>query len=170
MEGSTGARRVGTTGDTGGTSTDHDAGRRGEKKRSLAQLFCLIVGLVLIVVGIIGFFVSNGSDFALPDSLNPGARGELFGLFDINGWENIVHIASGALLLFASAKANLARTVALVFGVVYALVAVLGWIDSEDVLGILPVNTEGNLLHTALAAASLLAALLPTRDEADRKG
>lgn len=161
MEGSTGARRVGTTGDTSG---DVDRDGKGGKKRSLAQLFCLIAGLTLLVVGIIGFFVENGGDFALPDSLNPGARGELFGLFDINGWENIVHIASGALLLFASAKANLARTVALIFGVVYALVAVLGWIDSEDVLGILPVNTEGNLLHTALAAASLLAALLPTKE------
>ncbi len=164
MEGSTGARRAGAT---GGTSAD--AGH-GEKKRSLAQLFCLIFGLVLVVVGILGFFVENGSDFALPDSLNPGARGELFGIFDINGWENIVHIATGALLLFGSVQANLARTIALIFGVAYVAVTVLGFIDSEDVLGLIPVNTEGNLLHAALAAAALLAALLPTRDAADRAG
>lgn len=166
MEGSTGARRVGTTGDTGGTG-DVDHARKGEKKRSLAQLFCLIVGLTLIAVGILGFLVEDGSSFSLPESVE-GSPAELLG-FTINGWENIIHIATGALLLFASPKANLARTVALIFGVVYALVTVLGFIDGESVLGLFPVNTATNLLHAALSAAALLAALLPTRDEADRK-
>jgi len=170
MEGSTGARRVGTTGDTGGTGTGHsgDAGRKGEKKRSLAQLFCLIVGLTLIAVGILGFLVEDGSSFSLPESVE-GSPAELLG-FTINGWENIIHLATGALLLFASAQANLARTVALVFGVVYALVTVLGFIDGDSVLGLFPVNTATNLLHAALAASALLAALLPTRDAADRAG
>ncbi len=159
MEGSTGARRVGTTGDTSG---DVDRDGKGGKKRSLAQLFCLIVGLTLLVAGIIGFLVEDGSSFSLPDSVEDSPA-ELLG-FLINGWENIIHIATGALLLFASPKANLARTVALIFGVVYALVTVLGFIDGESVLGLFPVNTATNLLHAALSAAALLAALLPTKE------
>ena len=144
-------------------SHDHDHGTHDHKARSLAQLFTLITGLVLVAVGIIGFFVTNGSDFGLPESLQPGAKGELFGLFDINGWENVIHIATGALLLIGSTKPNLARTVLLVFGLAYVAVTLLGFIDSEDVLGLFPVNTEGNLLHAALAGSSLLAALAPVR-------
>ena len=156
----TGARRVGAGGDTT-TGT-------GKKPRSLAQLFCLIFGLVLIAVGILGFFYDNGADFALPDSLEPGARGEILGLLDTNGWHNVVHLASGALLLFASPRAALARTVALVFGLTYVVVTIWGVIDTESVFELIPVNDEDNILHAALAAAGLLAALLPTRHPEDR--
>ena len=140
-------------------------GERGTKKRSLAQLFCLLFGLVLIGAGVLGFFYDNGADFDLPSSLRPGSKGELLGLFDINGWHNVVHLASGVLLLVGSVQANLARTVALVFGLAYVAVTILGFLDSEDVVGLIPVNTEDNILHAALAGAALLAALLPTREK-----
>ena len=149
----------------GGTAVPAGTAEGETKKRSLAQLFCLLFGLVLIGAGVLGFFYDNGADFDLPESLQPGTKGELLGLFDINGWHNVVHIASGALLLIGSVAANLARTVALVFGLTYVAVTILGSIDSEDVLGLLPVNTEDNILHGALAGAALLAALLPTREK-----
>ena len=159
----TGARRAGAgdepirdpAGAPGAAAADRDRGADGGK--TLAQIFCLVVGAVLVAVGILGFFYTT--EFGLPESLNPGSKDELLGLFDINGWHNVVHLATGALLLAASPSAPLARTVAIGFGLVYALVAVLGWIDGDDVIGLIPTNDEDNVLHTALAATGLLAGL-----------
>jgi hypothetical protein len=73
----------------------------------------------------------------------------------VNGWHNVVHIASG-LVGLALARTH-AREFALGFGVVYAVVAVWGFIvgDGGSILSIIPVNTEDNVLHAVLAVAGL---------------
>lgn len=130
------------------------ARRQGAKEgagRTLAQGFCLVTGLVLIAVGVLGFFF-GGSDF----TIGPGVSGENFIVFEVNGWHNVVHIATGAFLLLMAASARTAITGALVFGVVYVAVTVLGFIDGDDLLTLAPVNTADNFLHLALAVAALL--------------
>jgi hypothetical protein len=69
--------------------------------RSVAQWFCLIVGATLAVVGLLGFIAEAKFDTSAGG--DPGALdGENFVLFEVNGWHNIVHIASGLFLLAAS--------------------------------------------------------------------
>ena len=121
---------------------------------SPAQVFCGLVGLVLIVAGIVGFFAN--ADFAGPDQ-----RGELLGL-DVNAWHNIVHIATGLLLLAGAPSAAGARVICVVFGATYALVAVLGIIDGSDVLGLIPIDGADNVLHSVLAVLALVAAAAPS--------
>ena len=64
---------------------------------SPARLYCTLVGAVLVIAGIIGFFYSAGFD--------TGAAGvakdtdEVFGILAVNGWHNIVHILLGVLAL-----------------------------------------------------------------------
>ena len=159
MEQRTAARRGSTAATDRVDSGNHHRGEE-RKGRSPAQLYCLLFGTVLIIAGIAGFFTENGTEFGLPDSLRPGDS-ELLSLFDINGWHNLVHIATGALLLLASPKAALARTVALVFGLAYVAVTIIGLIDTEDVLGLIPINGADNILHAALAITAILAALMP---------
>ena len=123
-----------------------------------AQWYCRLGGFALLLVGIVGFFVEPG--FAV------GERGELI-VFDINGTHNLVHLLSGLVLLLVAGSAGLARAFAAVFGVVYGAVAVIGLIDGQDVLGIIPVNDADNVLHIGLAALALLAAAIsgPRRDD-----
>jgi hypothetical protein len=152
---------------SGRNAADHDHGR------TPAQWFCLLVGATLLLVGLLGFIADASFDVAGTGDgeSNGNANGELQGDsflgFEVNGWHNLVHIASGLLLLSAFAKRKAAKTVALAFGVIYALVTVIGMIDGNDVLGILPVNPADNVLHLVLSAAAILAALASKADDHD---
>jgi hypothetical protein len=122
---------------------------------SPARLYALLVGGALTIAGIIGFFYE--SSFDTGDSIQTDA---VFGILDVNGWHNVVHLATGLLGLAAVGYA--ARTYALVLGLVYVVVAVWGFIevggDSAGViLDFLPVNTEDNVLHAILGVLGLAA-------------
>ena len=106
---------------------------------SPARLYALVFGAVLVVAGIIGFFYE--STFTDDKTV----RDSVFGILEVNGWHNVVHIATGALGLLAfAAGAYAARTYALGLGVVYIAVAIWGFIvgDGDSILSIVPVNTE----------------------------
>jgi hypothetical protein len=122
---------------------------------SPARLYAGLVGAVLVVAGIIGFFYS--ASFG-----SPGEVDDVFGILGVNAWHNLVHIATGAVGLLAFAAGNRAsRTYALVFGAVYLVVAIWGFIigSGDSILGFIPVNTEDNVLHTALGILGVGAGL-----------
>jgi uncharacterized protein DUF4383 len=76
----------------------------------MAKTVCKILGVVFLLVGIIGF-------------VNPNALGAHLG-----NVHNVVHIVSGAIALYLGFAGTLAaaKTFALVFGVVYLGLGVLG--------------------------------------------
>jgi hypothetical protein len=120
-----------------------------------ARLYGGVVGATLVVAGIIGFFYS--SDFG-----SPGKVDAVFGILDVNGWHNVVHILTGALGLLAfSAGAHAARQYALAVGAVYIVVAVWGFIvgSGDTILSIIPVNTADNVFHLLIGLAGLGAGL-----------
>jgi hypothetical protein len=128
---------------------------------SPARLYAGVVGATLVVAGIIGFFYS--ADFG-----SPGDVDAVFGILDVNGWHNVVHILTGALGLLAfSAGLYAARQYALALGVVYLVVAIWGFVvgDGDQILGIIPVNTEDNILHVLLGVAGLGAGLASSEVE-----
>ncbi len=132
-------------------------------RRSLAQWFCLVVGLALLLGGILGMLTAdNNFDTAAsdPDGI---LQGDGFLGFEVNGWHNLVHIVSGAVLLLGFARHGLARTLAIAFGVVYAVLLVLGLVNGNDILGFVPVNIADNVLHGVLALLGLGAGLLSTQ-------
>jgi hypothetical protein len=113
-----------------------------------------LAGGALLLAGIVGFIADAG--FNTGQDLDGD---KLIGIFEVNGWHNLVHILSGLLLLGASTKRAPAKTVALLFGLTYGAVAIYGLIDGSDVIGLIPVNGPDNLLHIALAAAGVFAAI-----------
>ena len=142
--------------------------------RHPAQWYCLLAGLALLLAGILGFLAdaSFDTEYGNADTDQTGnADGQLQGDgllgFEVNGWHNLVHLASGLVLLLAWRKGGLARTVALAFGVVYGLVALIGLIDGNDVLGIIPVNGADNILHIGLSLLGIVAGLLPWKRDHD---
>jgi hypothetical protein len=148
-----------------GDRTHHDADRRHP-----AQLYCLVAGAILTLLGLLGWIADSSFDTeaANPDTDAAGnADGQLQGDgilgFEVNGWHNLVHLLSGVVLLLAARRGGLARTVALAFGAVYGLVALIGLIDGNDILGFIPVNAADNILHLGLSALGIIAGLLPWR-------
>jgi hypothetical protein len=131
-------------------------------RRSPAQVYALLVGAMLTVAGIAGFFYN--SDFTSDKSV----RDAVLGIFDVNGWHNVFHIATGALGLVAAGSYASGRSYALVLGIVYIAVAIWGFIvgDGDSILSILPVNTADNVLHL-LIGVSGIAAGTATRAVAD---
>lgn len=112
---------------------------------NIAKLYAQVLGIVLTAVGILGFVPALSSD------------GNLLGIFAINSAHNVVHLLSGLVGLAAGflGSGQYARWYAGVFGVVYGLVTIIGFIQMTTVLGIIPVNLPDNLLHTAIAIVSL---------------
>ncbi len=113
----------------------------------MAKTFALIFGVVFLVVGILGYFP------------NPIVGESAF--FHTDGVHNVVHLVSGVFFLlvafFAPAYAAIGM---MVFGVVYLLVAILGFIGMDPVLGFIYVNRADNFLHLALGVVIGLVGLM----------
>jgi len=115
-----------------------------------AKAFAGGIGAVYLLVGLVGFTVTGGSQ----------ETHQLFWLFDVNLVHNIVHLAVGALGLAAfSAGVQASRTFAIGLAVVYAAVAVAGLTQSGQFLGIIPLAGYDIALHigTALVAVAAFA-------------
>jgi Domain of unknown function (DUF4383) len=146
------------------THTAEAAGRRRTAaRRTPAQLYCLIAGATLLVAGVAGFIADASFDFG------DGIQGSDLIVFEVNGTHNLIHLASGGVLLLAAARRAPAKAVALTFGIVYGVVTVIGLIDGEDVLGLFPVDAADNILHLALAAVGIGAALASPGDDERRQ-
>jgi hypothetical protein len=126
--------------------------------RSTNQLVGYGFGAVYVLVGLIGFTVSGGSDFAGPHG------GHLLGIFGVNGLHNVVHLLVGAALIGAAAAgAVAAKTVNTLVGAVYLLVGVLGLIIGSSSLNLLALNASDHILHFASALALLTVGLAGDR-------
>lgn len=110
----------------------------------------ILFGIVFLAVGVLGF---------VPAVSKPGPDGMpmLLGLFMVNGIHSIVHIASGVVfLLCGMAGAGASSLFFKIFGLVYALVAVMGFVVKDGMIfGLISNNTADTWLHVVLAAAML---------------
>jgi hypothetical protein len=131
------------------TASRTDAG-----DRTPAQWYSLIFGAVLLLAGILGFIANSDFD------VGSNVQGDELVVFEVNGWHNIIHIASGLAGLALASRADTARLFALGFGAVYLVVTLWGLIDGDDILfGLAPVNPADNVLHLAIAIAGIAAGL-----------
>jgi hypothetical protein len=121
--------------------------------RTPAQLYSLLFGATLLLVGILGFIVDSSFSTSTPPS------GDKLIVFDVNGWHNIVHIASGILGLLLARTAAGGRAFALGFGAIYLVVTIWGFITGDSVLGIVAINTADNILHLVIAGVGIAAGL-----------
>jgi hypothetical protein len=102
-------------------------------------------GIVFLLVGALGFVPGMTRD------------GHLLGIFHVNGAHNIVHLLTGAVALFCGiSSAHASQLFFRIFGLVYGLVAVLGFVmGDQPLLGIIANNRADAWLHTGIAAVSL---------------
>ena len=115
----------------------------------------VLFGIVFILVGILGF-VPGITDNQM-----------LLGIFHVNAAHNVVHLLSGAAALFTGmTSAGAARVYFRVFGVIYGLVAVMGFMMGDSMLlGMISNNTADTWLHVVIAAVSLLLGFMPASPE-----
>jgi hypothetical protein len=129
-------------------------------KRSPAQVYALVFGVTLVLAGIVGFFYS--ADFSTGAATrDPANRDAVLGLLDVNGWHNVVHILTGVVGLAVAGSWIGSRAYAWGLGIVYLVVAAVGFAigSGDSIIGLIPVNTDDNVLHVAIAVLGLMAAL-----------
>lgn len=121
----------------------------------MAKTICKLLGVVFVLVGIAGFFITKDPS------------GDFYGTH-LTMAHNIVHIVSGLLALYFGFAGSLggARAFCLVFGAVYLLLGVVGFVigkDPDHMLTIiqdqLMLGTRDHILHIALGVIFLLGAL-----------
>lgn len=109
----------------------------------MLKKLAILFGVVFLAVGVLGFTpLTNDDDL-------------LLGIFQVSALHNVIHILSGVAALVGAMEEKYAKLYFQIFGVVYAVVAVVGWVQQTTVLGVIDVNTADNVLHTVLAVAIL---------------
>ncbi len=121
----------------------------------MVKTAAILFGVVFLFIGILGFVPA-----ATP------ANGMLLGIFHVNTAHNIVHLASGVVfLLCGMAGVGASRIFFRIFGVVYALVAVLGfYYGDQPLLGLISNNTADTWLHVMLAVLMLYLGFVASGD------
>lgn len=117
----------------------------------MVKTAAILFGIVFLAIGVLGFVPG------ITTPMGDGTGGMLLGIFHVNLAHNVVHLLTGAVALFAGmASAGAARTFFRIFGVVYALVAVLGFVQGDGMLlGLISNNTADTWLHVGIAVVSL---------------
>jgi hypothetical protein len=109
----------------------------------MAKTFALVLGVVLLLVGVLGYV------------LNP-TGGHLLGIFAVDGIHNAIHVVSG-IAGIAAAMMGWARLYCQAFGLIYLLVGILGFVATDSngmLLGLMHNNMADNLLHLTIGGAS----------------
>ena len=122
----------------------------------MVKTAAVLFGIVFLLVGILGFVPAVTKDEML------------LGIFHVNTAHNVVHLLSGAVALFAGmTSVGASRVYFKIFGLVYAAVAVMGFLNPGDtmLLGLISNNTADTWLHVGIAAVSLLLGFMPARTE-----
>lgn len=111
----------------------------------MLKIAATIFGAAFLIAGLLGFVPATAPD------------GMLLGILHVNATHNIVHLITGAVALLAAySGARASQLFFQIFGVVYALVAVLGFLAGDrPLLGIIANNVPDAWFHLIVAAVSL---------------
>jgi hypothetical protein len=106
----------------------------------MAKTYVQWVGIVLVALGLIGFVL-------------PGFMAALS--LPVTTLHNLIHLVSGAILLYLGYTGTAVKMGAQIFGIIYTLVGLLGFIGGGTVLGLIPVTMLYNLVHLVIGLLGL---------------
>jgi hypothetical protein len=127
----------------------------GAQQRCPAQTCALLLGVLLVVFGIGGFFC-NGTFTS-----NEHIHGDLLGAFRVNGWTNTLHILLGIWGLAAAGSWSGSRAYCYGAGLLLCGLAAWGFIlgSGHSILSIIPVNTAIDFAWLVLGVIAVLCAV-----------
>ncbi|NEM08067.1 DUF4383 domain-containing protein [Geodermatophilus normandii] len=130
------------------------------------QMLALAFGVVYLLVGIVGFFITGFDGFTSNRTADGNTDTLLF--FMINPLHNVVHIVIGLAGIALSRTLAGARTYGWLLAVGYAAAFVYGLIAVNEEWDFLNINQADNVLHIATAIVGLVIALGPVNDRVAR--
>ncbi|MEV8252702.1 DUF4383 domain-containing protein [Rhodoglobus sp. NPDC076762] len=119
--------------------------------RSPNRMFGAVIGGFFVLLGLLGFTVTNGIGFFATEG------GLLAQIFQVNAFHNVVHIVIGAALVLAAlSNRAAARAVNSALGFILLIVGFVGLMVLGTDFNVLALNAPDNVLHFAAAVALLL--------------
>ncbi len=122
------------------------------RDRTPIQSAALLVGLVFLLVGILGFIPGITSNYDEMSFAGSGSDAELLGIFQVSILHNIVHLLFGIAGIALARTWDGARTFLIGGGVIYLLLWLDGILGAMDWL---PADDTDDWLHLALALGML---------------
>jgi hypothetical protein len=111
----------------------------------MLRFFAVLFGIAFIFAGVSGFVPSM-----IMDNL-------LFGYFEVNSIHNVAHIVIGVIAIMASTNHNAAKLFFQIVGLLYALLAIAGFVLAGNLdFMMMHFNMADNLLHIGVAAVALI--------------
>lgn len=103
-----------------------------------------LIGLIFLLLGVLGFVpgVTSIGDDGMP---------MIFGSFIVGSIHNYIHLAVGVVGLLSASSFRYSRWFLQIFGIIFGLVAIAGFVQGDTVLGLFSVNLADNILHAVLA-------------------
>ncbi|GGX15625.1 DUF4383 domain-containing protein [Streptomyces lomondensis] len=140
------------------TPTSHRAAR------APVQQAALLVGLVFLLVGVLGFIPGITTDYDSIEFAGHESGAELLGVFQVSILHNLVHLAYGLAGLALARTAAGAYAYLMVGGAVYLVLWVYGLsVGHDSDANFVPLNTADDWLHFALGVAMIGLALALSR-------
>jgi hypothetical protein len=129
------------------------------------------VGIVLIVVGILGFIPGVTTQYSELTFLGPDSNAMFLGLFQVSMLLNIVQLAIGATGWAMSRTEHGARNFLLGAGALYIVLSIFGLsVGVDSAANFLSLNMTDNWTHLVLGVLMIAAGWLFSRNMAsDRK-
>ncbi|HLU74543.1 MAG TPA: DUF4383 domain-containing protein [Nonomuraea sp.] len=119
--------------------------------RTPVQAASLLVGLLFLIVGLLGFVPGITTNFDAMAFAGHHSEARLLGVFQVSILHNIVHLLFGVAGLLMARTMNLAKWFLIGGGVIYLLLWVYGLlIDKESAANFVPLNTADDWLHFVL--------------------
>jgi hypothetical protein len=111
----------------------------------MLKIGATIFGAAFLIAGLLGFIPAVAPN------------GMLLGVLHVNAAHNVVHLITGAVALLAAYKGMRASQLFFqVFGIIYGLVAILGFMAGDrHIMGMIANNLADAWFHLIVAAVSL---------------
>ena len=134
------------------------------RDRSPIQSVALLVGVVFLVVGTLGFIPGITSNYDELKFAGHNSDAQLLGIFDTSILHNIVRLLYGLAGIALARTIDGARTFLVGGGLVYLVLFVYGAIwHGEAESNWIPVNWADDILHLALGAGMVIVGIVLSR-------
>jgi hypothetical protein len=126
------------------------------------QLSAAVAGFISLLIGMLDFMPGLTAYYDTMKWSGRESNAELFGLFQVSGLHNMVHLLYGVAGLTLTRWIVTSRVFLIIGGLGYLTLWVYGLvIDHDDSLNFIPLNTADDWLHCELGAGMIALGLLP---------
>jgi hypothetical protein len=132
--------------------------------RTHVQKAALVVGVVFLLVGVLGFVPGITTNYDSLSFASHHSEARLLGLFQVSVLHNIVHLLFGVAGLLLARTAAGARRYLIIGGIIYLVLFVYGLlVDDMSSANFIPVNLADDILHLVLGLGMIALGAVLTR-------